>query len=192
MGNGASVSAAINGDCVDTSMGLTPLEGLMMGTRSGDMDPAIIRYLMNCEGLNIDQMDDVLNKKSGLLGMTGISSDMRDILAAYEEGNEKAKNALDVYTYRIQKYMGAYAAAMEGVDVIVMTAGVGENNPFLRERVLDRLAWMGVEVDHEANNAPKQDVMVISTPESKVKCLVLATNEELMIALDTLELVQGK
>ncbi len=192
MGNGASVSAAIDGNCVDTSMGLTPLEGLMMGTRSGDMDPAIIRYIMNRENLTIDEMDDVMNKKSGLLGMTGISSDMRDILAAQAEGNEKAKNALDVYCYRVQKYIGAYTAAMQGVDVIVMTAGVGENNPYLRERVLDTFGWLGVKIDHEANNAPKQDVMVISAPDSKVKCLVLATNEELMIALDTLELVTGK
>jgi len=192
LGNGCSVSAAIGGKCVDTSMGLTPLEGLMMGTRSGDIDPAIIRYIMMTDNLTIDEMDDLLNKKSGLQGMTGLSSDMRDVTAAADAGNEKAKIALDVYRYRILKYIGAYAAAMRGVDVIVMTAGVGENNPILREEILEQLDWLGVKIDREANRAKKKDVMMISSPDSTVACMVLATNEELMIALDTLELIEGK
>lgn len=189
LGNGASISASIGGKCVDTSMGLTPLEGLIMGTRSGDLDPAVLQFIMNKEGLNINEMLNVLNKKSGVLGMSGVSSDFRDIGKAAAEGNERAEVALDAYFYRVIKYIGAYAAAMNGVDAIAFTAGVGENDAAGRKRICESLSYLGVEIDDEANNVRGKKTM-ISTPNSKVKVMLMPTNEELAIARDTLALVK--
>ncbi len=189
LGNGASISASIGGKCVDTSMGLTPLEGLIMGTRSGDLDPAVLQFIMNKEGLNINEMLNILNKKSGVLGMSGVSSDFRDIGKAADEGNERAKIALDAYFYRVIKYIGAYAAAMNGVDAIAFTAGVGENDKAGRKRICEALSYLGVEIDDEANNV-RGEKRIISTPNSKVKVMLLPTNEELAIARDTLALVK--
>ncbi len=189
LGNGASVSASIGGKCVDTSMGLTPLEGLIMGTRSGDVDPAVLQFIMNKEGLDINQMLDILNKKSGVYGMTnGISSDFRDIENAKAEGNHLAEVALDAFIYRVVKYIGAYAAAMNGVDAIAFTAGVGENDKAGRKNICSSLAYMGVEIDDEANNVRGEE-RVISSANSKVKVMLIPTNEELAIARETLALV---
>ena len=189
LGNGASVSASIGGKCVDTSMGLTPLEGLIMGTRSGDVDPAVLQFIMNKEGLDINQMLDILNKKSGVYGMTnGISSDFRDIENAKADGNHLAEVALDAFIYRVTKYIGAYAAAMNGVDAIAFTAGVGENDKTGRKNICSSLAFMGVEIDDEANNV-RGEARVISSPTSKVKVMLIPTNEELAIARETLALV---
>ena len=189
LGNGASVSASIGGKCVDTSMGLTPLEGLIMGTRSGDVDPAVLQFIMNKEGLDINQMLDILNKKSGVYGMTnGISSDFRDIENAKADGNHLAEVALDAFIYRVTKYIGAYAAAMNGVDAIAFTAGVGENDKTGRKNICSSLAFMGVEIDDEANNVRGEE-RVISSPHSKVKVMLIPTNEELAIARETLALV---
>ncbi|MBS6953544.1 MAG: acetate kinase [Enterocloster asparagiformis] len=189
LGNGASVSASIGGKCVDTSMGLTPLEGLIMGTRSGDVDPAVLQFIMNKEGLDINQMLDILNKKSGVYGMTnGISSDFRDIENAKAEGNHLAEVALDAFIYRVVKYIGAYAAAMNGVDAIAFTAGVGENDKTGRKNICSSLAFMGVEIDDEANNVRGEE-RVISSANSKVKVMLIPTNEELAIARETLALV---
>ena len=189
LGNGASVSASIGGKCVDTSMGLTPLEGLIMGTRSGDVDPAVLQFIMNKEGLDINQMLDILNKKSGVYGMTnGISSDFRDIENAKADGNHLAEVALDAFIYRVVKYIGAYAAAMNGVDAIAFTAGVGENDKTGRKNICSSLAFMGVEIDDEANNVRGEE-RVISSPNSKVKVMLIPTNEELAIARETLALV---
>ena len=189
LGNGASVSASIGGKCVDTSMGLTPLEGLIMGTRSGDVDPAVLQFIMNKEGLDINQMLDILNKKSGVYGMTnGISSDFRDIENAKADGNHLAEVALDAFIYRVVKYIGAYAAAMNGVDAIAFTAGVGENDKTGRKNICSSLAFMGVEIDDEANNVRGEE-RVISSPNSKVKVILIPTNEELAIARETLALV---
>lgn len=189
LGNGASISASIGGKCVDTSMGLTPLEGLIMGTRSGDLDPAVLQFIMNKEGLNINEMLNVLNKKSGVLGMSGVSSDFRDVGKAASEGNERAEIALDAYFYRVIKYIGAYAAAMNGVDAIAFTAGVGENDAAGRKRICDGLTYLGVELDEEANKV-RGEKRVISTRDSKVKVMLIPTNEELAIARDTLALVK--
>ena len=190
LGNGASISASIGGKCVDTSMGLTPLEGLIMGTRSGDLDPAIIEYLCNHENLTVSEMLNILNKKSGVLGMSGgISSDFRDIKAAMDDGNEVAKQTLEAYAYRVAKYIGSYVAAMNGVDAITFTAGVGENAPDLRKDICDYLGYLGVELDEEKNENVHGETTVISTPESKVKVIVLPTNEELAIARETAKLV---
>ncbi len=236
LGNGASVSAVLNGECVDTSMGLTPLEGLVMGTRCGDIDPAIMEFIAKKENLDIDGvMDvlnkkstsmgltpleglvmgtrcgdidpaimefiakkenldidgvmDVLNKKSGVQGLSCLSSDFRDLEAAYEEGNEMAINALEVFSYRVAKYIGAYAAAMNGVDAIAFTAGIGENTQIVRKQVLDYLGYLGVGVDDAANTVRGED-KVISTPDSKVKVCVIPTNEELAIARETVALVK--
>ena len=189
LGNGASVSASIGGKCVDTSMGLTPLEGLIMGTRSGDVDPAVLQFIMNKEGKSINEMLDILNKKSGVYGMTnGISSDFRDIENAKAEGNHLAEVALDAFVYRVIKYIGAYAAAMNGVDAIAFTAGVGENDKTGRKAICSSLAYMGVEIDDEANNVRGKE-RVISSPNSKVKVMLIPTNEELAIARETLALV---
>ena len=189
LGNGASVSASVGGKCVDTSMGLTPLEGLIMGTRSGDVDPAVLQFIMNKEGLDINQMLDILNKKSGVYGMTnGISSDFRDIENAKADGNHQAEVALDAFIYRVTKYIGAYAAAMNGVDAIAFTAGVGENDKTGRKNICSSLAFMGVEIDDEANNVRGEE-RVISSPNSKVKVMLIPTNEELAIARETLALV---
>ena len=190
IGNGGSVSAVQNGKCVDTSMGLTPLEGLMMGTRSGDIDGGAITFLEKKLGLDADGMSNLLNKKSGVLGITGISSDMREIDDAIERGNERAKLALDMYNYRIKKYVGAYTAAMGGCDIIVFTAGVGENQYQMREAVCKDMEYMGVKLDVEKNKTIRGEEAVISTPDSKVTVCVIPTDEELMIATDTMNLLK--
>ena len=191
LGNGASISASIGGKCVDTSMGLTPLEGLIMGTRSGDFDPAIIEYLCNHENLTVSEMLNILNKKSGVLGMSGgISSDFRDLNAAANEGNEVAKVTLEAYAYRVAKYIGSYTAAMNGVDAITFTAGVGENAAWLRPMVCKYLGFLGVELDEAASEKACGVEGIISTPDLKVKLCVIPTNEELAIARETLALVK--
>lgn len=191
LGNGASVSASIGGVCVDTSMGLTPLEGLIMGTRSGDVDPAVVQYIANHENKTVDEVLNILNKKSGILGMSGgISSDFRDVEAAAEEGNEKAKVALEAFRYRVAKYIGAYTAAMNGVDCICFTAGVGENDKQARKLICDEyLGYLGVKIDEKKNDVRGKET-VISADDSKVKVLLLPTNEELKIAMDTEALVK--
>lgn len=190
LGNGASISASIGGKCVDTSMGLTPLEGLIMGTRSGDIDPAALQFICNHEGIDINEMLNILNKKSGILGMSGgISSDFRDVDKAAAAGNHQAEAALEAFRYRVAKYIGAYAAAMNGVDAIAFTAGVGENDIKARKLICDDyLGYLGVKIDDEANNV-KGERRVISAPDSKVKVLLLPTNEELAIARETLGIV---
>jgi len=189
LGNGASISAVKNGKCVDTSMGLTPLEGLIMGTRSGDVDPAVVQYIANKEGKSVDDMLNILNKKSGVLGLSdGVSSDFRDIDKAANEGNEKADVARQAFVYRVLKYVGSYIAAMNGVDAIIFTAGVGENDGGKRKQICEGLAYMGITVDDEANKLRGQEV-VISGADSKVKVAVIPTNEELAIAKETLALI---
>ena len=189
LGNGASISAVVNGKCVDTSMGLTPLEGLVMGTRSGDIDPAIMEYIAKKENLDIEGVMNVLNKKSGVQGMSGLSSDFRDLQAGHEAGNELATNAIEVFSYRVAKYIGSYVAAMNGVDAIAFTAGIGENVSLVREKVLSYLGYLGITVDTEMNNATHGEEAVISTADSKVKVCVIPTNEELAIARETVALV---
>lgn len=189
IGNGGSIAAVDGGKCVDTSMGLTPLEGLMMGTRSGDIDGGAITFLEKKLGLDADGMSNLLNKKSGVLGITGISSDMREIESANDEGNERAKLALDMYSYRIKKYVGAYAAAMGGCDIVVFTAGVGENQASMREDVCKNMEYMGVKLDVEKNKTIRGEEAIISTPDSKVTVCVIPTDEELMIATDTMNLL---
>ena len=190
LGNGASISASIGGKCVDTSMGLTPLEGLIMGTRSGDVDPAVIQFICNKEGKDVNEVLNILNKKSGILGMSdGISSDFRDVGKAAEEGNHHAQVALDAFIYRVAKYIGAYTAAMNGVDAIAFTAGVGENDIESRKKICEYLGYLGVEIDDEANNC-RGKVQMISTPNSKVKVMIYPTNEELAIARETQRLTK--
>ena len=189
LGNGASIAAVDGGKVVDTSMGLTPLEGLIMGTRCGDIDPAIIPFIMKKENLDADGVDKLMNKESGVYGMTGISSDFRDICDAAAEGNQQAIDALDAYHKRVKKYIGAYAAEMNGVDAIVFTAGLGENGIEDRLAIASNLEVLGVKMDAEANNVRGKET-VISAADSKVKVLLIPTNEELMIARDTLELVK--
>lgn len=188
LGNGASISAVMNGKSVDTSMGLTPLEGLVMGTRSGSLDPAIIEYICKKENLSLEEAINVLNKKSGVQGLSGISSDFRDILSEMEKDNEKAKLTMAVYCYNVAKYIGAYTAAMNGVDAIVFTAGVGENNPLIRKMVCEYFGYLGVAIDDAVNDSSRDDA-IVSTNDSKVAVLVVATNEELKIARETLALV---
>lgn len=188
LGNGASICAVQGGKSVDTSMGLTPLEGLVMGTRSGDIDPAIMEFIAKKEGLDIAGFMNVLNKKSGVEGVSGVSSDFRDLDNAADEGNNRAKIALEVFIYRVAKYVGAYTAAMNGVDVIAFTAGIGENAGNVREGVCKYLGYLGIEIDKEAN-AKRGEEITISTPDSKVKVMVVPTNEELAIARDTVALV---
>ncbi|WP_053956961.1 acetate/propionate family kinase [Inediibacterium massiliense] len=189
LGNGASLAAIENGKCVDTSMGFTPLEGLVMGTRCGDIDPAIVTYIMEKEKLNLEEVNNLLNKKSGVLGISGVSSDFRDIENAAEQGNERAQLALDTFNQRVKKYIGSYVALLGGADVLVFTAGLGENSISNREDICKGLEFMGIEVDPAKNNIRGKDA-VVSTDNSKVKVLVIPTNEELMIAQDTLELVK--
>ena len=189
LGNGASISAVVNGACVDTSMGLTPLEGLVMGTRSGDIDPAIMEYIAKKENLDIDGVMNVLNKKSGVEGISGVSSDFRDLEAAYNEGNERAIDACEVFAYRVAKYIGAYVAAMNGVDAIAFTAGIGENTSFIRTKILAYLGYLGITMDEKANEVRGED-KVISTADSKVKVCVIPTNEELAICRETVALVK--
>ncbi|MFD1774209.1 acetate/propionate family kinase [Paenibacillus rhizophilus] len=190
IGNGASVTAVQGGVSMDTSMGMTPLEGLMMGTRSGDIDPAIVPYVMNKEELTSGEASSMLNKHSGLLAISGTSSDMRDIIDGYEKGEPNSTLAFEMYEYRLRKYIGSYVAAMDGVDVIVFTAGVGENASLLREKVLSNLTFLGIELDKEANKVRSGDPRRISASGSKVEVLVVPTNEELVIARDTLRIVQ--
>ena len=189
LGNGASISAVKNGKCVDTSMGLTPLEGLFMGTRSGDLDPAIIQFISNKENLNIDEILNILNKKSGVLGLSEVSSDFRDLGEAASSGNEQAKTTLEAYSYRVAKYIGSYVAAMNGVDAIVFTAGVGENNIEVRQMIGEYLGYLGTGVDPEKNNIRGEEA-VISPDGAKVSILVIPTNEELAIARETVKLVK--
>jgi acetate kinase len=192
LGNGASIAAVRHGKSVDTSMGFTPLEGLVMGTRCGDIDPAIVIYLQQNLGMSVEKVYDLLNKKSGMLGLTNnLSSDMRDIEDAAHSGNEIAQLALDIYVYKIAKYIGAYAAAMNGVDAIVFTAGVGENSPYVREKVCEYLGFLGVKIDRQLNDVKGLE-RIISTPDSKVAVLIVPTNEELVIARDTKYIVENK
>ena len=186
LGNGASIAAINGGKSVDTSMGLTPLEGLVMGTRCGDIDPAIIPFLMDKEDLSIGEVDDIMNKKSGLYGVSGVSSDSRDVEAAANEGNEQAQNALEIFKYRVLKYVGAYMTAMAGIDAIVFTAGIGENHQDLRESIIESLAFLNVYIDEKANSIRKKEID-ISTPESNIRVFVIPTNEELMIARETID-----
>ena len=189
LGNGSSISAVVNGQCVDTTMGLTPLEGVVMGTRSGNIDPAIMEFIAKKENLDIAGMMNVLNKKSGLLGLSGgLSSDFRDLNDAAQSGNEDAANAIDVLCYGIAKFVGGYVAAMNGVDAIVVTAGIGENAIPVREKVVSYLGYLGVTLDKEANGVRGEEI-VISTPDSKVKVAVIPTNEELAICRETVALV---
>ena len=188
LGNGASISAVLDGKCVDTSMGLTPLEGLVMGTRSGDIDPAIMEFIAKKENLDIDGIMDVLNKKYGVEGLSGVSSDFRDLEAAYHEGNPRAIAACEVFAYRVAKYIGAYVAAMNGVDAIAFTAGIGENTSFIREKILAYFGYLGITMDKEANMVRGED-KIISTPDSKVTVCIIPTNEELAIARETVALV---
>ncbi|NLJ83618.1 MAG: acetate kinase [Halanaerobiaceae bacterium] len=188
LGNGASIAAVANGKCIDTSMGLTPLEGLVMGTRCGDIDPAIIKFIMEKEGISIEEMDKIMNKKSGLLGISGISNDSRDVSEAAKNGNKRAQMALELFDYRIVKYIGAYIAAMGGADAIVFTAGIGENQWETRENIIEQLGFLGIKLDKEANKVRGEE-KEISTPDSKIRVFVIPTNEELMIARDTMALI---
>lgn len=190
IGNGGSLTAVKDGVSMDTSMGLTPLEGLMMGTRSGDLDPAVVTFVMNKEELSLSEVNSMLNKHSGLLAISGSSSDMRDITDGMAEGEPNATLAFEMYEYRLRKYIGSYAAAMDGVDVIVFTAGIGENSAVVREKVCENLTYLGVEVDPELNKIRSGEPRRISTPNSKVEVLVIPTNEELVIARDTYRIVQ--
>lgn len=190
LGNGVSISASIGGKCVDTSMGLTPLEGLIMGTRSGDVDPAVVQFICNHENKDVNEVLNILNKKSGILGMSGgVSSDFRDVEKAGKEGNHLAEVALEAFRYRVIKYIGAYVAVMNGVDAIAFTAGVGENDIQARKLICDALGYLGVKIDDEANNVRGKET-VISTADSKVKVMLIPTNEELAIARETLALVK--
>jgi len=190
IGNGASCTAIKDGKSFDTSMGLTPLEGLMMGTRSGDLDPAIVPFTMNKEELLLSEVNSMLNKHSGLMAISGISSDMREIVEAMEEGDKNAKLAFDMYTYRLRKYIGAYAAAMNGLDVLVFTAGVGENSTHVRAAACQGLTFLGLELDEERNKVRSRQTRRISTDASKITVLVVPTNEELLIARDTFSIVE--
>ncbi|MCT4565044.1 MAG: acetate kinase [Maledivibacter sp.] len=189
LGNGASLAAVENGKSVDTSMGFTPLEGLVMGTRCGDLDPAIVTFIMEKEGLDINGMNNLLNKKSGVLGISGVSSDFRDIEGAAADGNERAQLALDKFNSRVKKYIAGYAAVMGGVDAVVFTAGLGENSASNRLEICSGLEFMGINIDEEKNNVRGKDA-IVSADDSKVKVLVVPTNEELMIAKDTVELLK--
>ena len=188
LGNGSSITAVENGKCVDTSMGITPLEGVLMGTRCGSCDPAVVQFIANNAHMTVDEVLTMMNKKSGLLGISGLSSDMRDIDKAADEGHERAALARDMLVYGIKKYIGSYAAAMGGVDIIAFTAGIGENGPELREAVMKDMEFLGCKLDPEKNKVRGKET-VVSTPDSKVTICVIPTNEEIMIARDTLELV---
>ncbi len=192
IGNGGSITAVKDGKSIDTSMGLTPVEGLMMGTRVGDVDPGALIFIMDKEHLDSKQISNLINKKSGILGISGVSSDMRDIESAIEAGNERAKLGLDMYMYRIIKYIGAYAAVLNGVDIIVFTGGVGENQKSLRKYVCDHLTYLGVKIDDNVNDNSRGEEKVISAADSKVKVVVIPTDEEFMIARDTEAIVSGR
>ena len=188
LGNGASVSAVLNGESIDTSMGMTPLQGLIMGTRSGDIDPAIVEFIMKKENKTIEEVQEILNKESGVYGLSGVSSDFRDLESASNDGNLQATTALEVYCYNVAKYIGSYVAAMNGVDAISFTAGVGENDPKVRAVICSYLEYLGIEIDEDKNKL-REDEMIISSPDSKVKVCVIATNEELAIARETVSLL---
>ena len=192
IGNGGSITAIKNGKSIDTSMGMTPVEGLMMGSRSGSVDPGVLTYLMEKENLSTRQINDIINKKSGLVGVSGVSSDMRDIENAIEQGNERARLAMDMYFYYILKYVSGYIAVLGGVDAIIFTGGVGENQPIMRKYVCDSLAFLGVDCNNELNDRIKGRETELTFPNSKVRVAVIPTNEELAIAIDTEELVEGK
>lgn len=190
LGNGCSIAAIDGGKCVDTTMGLTPVDGFMMGTRCGTIDPSVLTYIANKEGMSADEIDKMCNKESGLLGISGLSNDSRDVCEAAEKGDERSKLAIDMQYYQIIKFIGSYAAAMNGVDAIVFTAGIGENNPEMREIILNNLTYLGVKCDKQANAVPHvTENLKISAADSKVACYVIPTNEELVIARDTLEIV---
>ena len=191
LGNGSSISAVKNGKCVDTSMGLTPLAGVLMGTRCGDVDPSVVTYMEQKLGFHGQEMADYLNKKSGLLGISGISSDKRDVTSAAAAGNERAKLACDMLNYQIKKYVGSYAAAMGGLDCVVFTGGIGENDKTVRTAVCENMEFLGMKIDEEKNAQRGADIIDISADDSRVKVLVVCTNEELMIARDTKALVEG-
>ncbi|MFV0545544.1 MAG: acetate kinase [Bacteroides sp.] len=192
IGNGGSIAAIKDGKCVDTTMGLTPLEGLIMGTRSGDIDAGAVTFIMEKEGLTPSGVSNLLNQKSGVLGISGVSSDMRELLAACEEGNEKAILAEKMYYYRIKKYIGAFAAVLDGVDILLFTGGVGENQFEMRRDVCKALGYLGIELDYELNDKIRGKETVISTPNSKVKVVVIPTDEELLIASDTMDILLKK
>ncbi len=187
LGNGSSISAIKDGKVVDTSMGFTPLDGFIMGTRSGGIDPSVVTYIMNKEGLTPDQMSDLMNKKSGFLGLSGVSSDCRDLWAAANEGNKRAKLTLEIVSYQIKKFIGSYAAAMGGVDAVIFTGGIGENDSAMRALVCEDMAFLGMKLDAERNKV--RDEAKISADDSKVEIWVIPTNEELLIARDTMEIV---
>lgn len=191
LGNGSSIAAVVNGKSIDTTMGFTPLEGLIMGTRCGNVDPDVVTYIQEKEGLSAAEMSQVMNKKSGFLGLSGVSSDARDLDQAANDGNARAKLTLKKLTYDITKFIGAYAAAMNGVDLIVFTGGIGENNSRLRRRVCENLTYLGVKFDYDANVVRGVDTM-LTLPDSKVKVALITTNEELMIARDTMNIVQNE
>jgi acetate kinase len=188
LGNGCSMAAVDKGHSVDTSMGFTPLEGLLMGTRSGDLDPSLILHIMGKEGLSINEANTLLNKHSGLAGISGESSDMREIITAMKDGNKRAKYAFEIFCYRIKKYLGAYAAAMGGLDAFVFTGGIGENSADVREEICKDLGFLGIEMDVEKNKNREE---VISTESSRVKVFRIPTNEELVIAMDTYEIAKN-
>ena len=188
LGNGASISAVLNGKSIDTSMGMTPLEGLIMGTRSGDIDPAIIEYIMKKENISINEVQKILNKESGVFGLSGVSSDFRDLTEASHAGNIRATTTLEVFCYHVAKYIGSYVAAMNGVDAIVFTGGIGENDELVRKEVCSYLGYLGIEIDFDKNDQ-REDEMIISLADSKVKVCVIATNEELAIARETFALI---
>ena len=191
LGNGASVSAVKDGKCIDTSMGLTPLEGLLMGTRCGDLDPPVLEYLSDKKGMDIHQITTYLNKKSGVLGISGVSSDFRDLLAGIEQGNDRCRLALDMFSYRVLKYVGSYVSALGGLDLIAFTGGIGEHTPEVRSAVLDSLAYMGVKYDKAKNlNPGRGDTVKLSTEDSSAKAYIIPTNEELVIARETLALIK--
>ncbi len=190
LGNGCSMAAVMGGKVVDTSMGMTPAEGMVMGTRSGDLDPAILLYLERELGASPDDIDDLINKKSGLLGVSGVSSDMRDVQKAAREGNERAKLAIEIFCYRIKKYIGAYAAAMGGLDAIVFTGGIGENDSNIRERICAGMNFLGIDLDVEKNASVRGVIMDLGKPSSSVKIFLIPTNEERMIARETAQVVR--
>ena len=188
LGNGASISAVKNGKCVDTSMGMTPLEGLVMGTRCGDIDPAVIEYLMDKKQIDVHKMTEYLNKGCGVKGVSGVSSDFRDLETAVAEGNARAKLAMDMFSYRVKKYVGSYAAAMGGIDCLVFTGGIGEHTDYVRRFVCENMEYMGIKIDEKKNaNPPRDSEVDISAKGSKVKIFIIPTNEELYIARETLK-----